>query len=151
MTQTSLAAVAGAAAGSSPAPTSPQASVADTVSRADHDTGIAHADADGRKAGAEGERKRLMDVLSADGIAGNASRMNHALELAAEAPEMSADKIVSMTVKHIPESGAASTGANLADRVGDADPIGAAAVNGHEPVKSGIDACAIYAVHNGTA
>ncbi|MDN3719437.1 hypothetical protein QW131_10020 [Roseibium salinum] len=60
--------------------------------QADHDAAVANAAAEGRRAGASAERERLMAVLSAEGIAGNPARMNHALELAAEAPEMSAEK-----------------------------------------------------------
>lgn len=147
MTDTSLAAVAGAAAGQKPVSEGATGAVADTVPRSDHETAVASAEIGGRAAGAEEERARLAAVLTADGIAGNLDRMNHAIELASEAPEMSSEKIVAMTVKHIPES-AATTGADLAGRLSDSDPLGE--VGGASPDKSAaqIDASAIYAVHN---
>lgn len=117
------------------------------ISQADHDAAVAAAEANGRKLGAEAERKRLSSVLSAEGIAGDATRMGHALDLAAVAPDLSADKIITLTTRHVGSSAGRTDGMSLEERRGDADPIGASAgAAGGE--KAGIDVSAIYGLHN---
>ncbi|MCX2722605.1 S49 family peptidase [Roseibium salinum] len=106
------------------------------IPQADHDAAVANAAAEGRRAGASAERERLMAVLSAEGIAGNPARMNHALELAAEAPEMSAEKVVAMTTKHVGAAADASADLSLDARQSDQDPIGEAA--GAQKAESGL-------------
>lgn len=98
------------------------------ISQADHDAAVTAAEAKGRKDGAEAERNRLSSILSSEGIKGNAARMNLAMELAAEAPEMSADKVIDLTTKHVSDEPAATSaaGMSLAERQSDADPLGSA-------------------------
>jgi len=98
------------------------------ISQADHDAAVTAAEAKGRKDGAKAERGRLSSILSSEGIKGNAARMNLALELAAEAPEMTADKVIDLTTKHVSDEPAATSaaGMSLAERQSDADPLGSA-------------------------
>lgn len=147
-TQSALAAVAEAAAGQ----TSPRAQTSEAagVAQHDHDAAVTQAKAEGHKEGATAERTRLTTILASDGVAGNAARMSHALELAAGAPEMSSEQVVGLTTKHVPEAAASGSGLSLSERSEDADPIGASAGAGAETPKAGIDVNAIYQVHNGT-
>lgn len=117
-------------------PTSVPAAENTGISKADHDAAVANATVEGRRAGATAERERLMSVLSAEGISGNSARMNHALELAAEAPDMPADKVVAMTTKHVGAAATTDDAASLSARESDQDPIGEAA--GTPAPKSGL-------------
>ena len=151
MTTSTLAAVAAAAAGpetSGGRAPEPESAVAG-VSREDLSSAVQAAEARGRTEGATAERKRLQDILSAEGVAGNTARMAHAMELAAGAPEMTAEAIVELTTKHVKDG---ATGLSLADRASDADPLGAnagSAAGGAGQQRAGMDVCAIYAKHNG--
>ena len=112
-------------------------------------TEITAAEARGQEAGAAAERERLATILSAEGIAGNAARMSLAMELASDAPGMSAEKVIGMATKYAAPDGQADNGMNLADRQSDADPLGGAVDPGKGEAKGGIDTGAIYAMHNG--
>ncbi|WP_319568370.1 hypothetical protein [Cohaesibacter marisflavi] len=149
MTNSSLAAVAGAAAAqmgvseSTPTPPTgqPEAATAAEISAAEDR---------GWKMGAEAERERFMTIFTSDKISGNSARMSHAMDLATSSPDMSADKIVEMTTKHVAVDGSSNAGLSLDDRASDADPLGAAEGQPGGEVKGGIDTAAIYAKHNGS-
>lgn len=119
------------------------------ITQAELAAAVAEATTTGQTAGASGERDRLMTILSAEGISGNPSRMSHALELAAEAPELSAEKVIAMTTKHVSAEATPAADASLASRQSDQDPIGAAAGSPAATAKTGMDVSAIYNVHNG--
>ncbi|WP_319498073.1 hypothetical protein [uncultured Cohaesibacter sp.] len=148
MPRSNLAAVAEAAAaqsGVSGEQTTADAPNAEQVSREE----ITAAEARGQEAGAAAERERLATILSAEGIAGNAARMSLAMELAGDAPGMSAEKVIGMATKYASADGQADSGMSLADRQADADPLGGAVDPGKGEAKGGIDTGAIYAKHNG--
>ena len=92
---------------------------------------IEAARAEGADQGRQEERARFAAVLSADGIAGNAQRMDAAVDLAAKAPAMSADDIIAHVGKHGASAEAAKSeskpGLSLAERNQVPDSLGAAA------------------------
>lgn len=148
MTTSALAAVAQAAAATVEESAGASVPVPSKATESDNTAAVAQAEAEGRKSGASAERERLAGVMSAEGITGNAARMSHALELAVNAPDMSADKIVSMTTTHVSGASDAPDGASLAGRQSDADPLGGSEGSA-DTTKAGIDISAIYQVHNG--
>lgn len=113
-----------------------------------HNRLIEQAEARGREQGAEAERQRFQEILSADGVSGNGTRMEYAMELAASAPGMSNAKIIELSCKHVSDDTVSGSGAQLADRLSDQDPLGSAAVGGSEKDAPGLDASAIYSIHN---
>jgi len=107
------------------------------ISTADQNATNSAAETRGREEGAAQERARLTSIMTAEGISGDASRMNHALELATEAPTMSAEKVVQLTTKHLPAAEDSQepqpTGLSLDDRRTDADPLGEAVGSSSKP------------------
>ena len=109
------------------------------IPKAEHDKAVKDARTDGKaegveegkKLGAEAERTRLSAILSADGIKGNAARLTAALELAAESPEMSAEKVVAFATRNVPEQAAS---ASLASRQSQPDSLALASIQ--QPQKS---------------
>lgn len=87
------------------------AAVNEGISKAESERLVAEA----KLAGAKAERDRLSAVMAAEGIAGNAARMSFALEMAAEASDMAADKIIALAKKGSGETPAGSA-ASLANR-----------------------------------
>lgn len=79
------------------------------IPQADHDAAVAAA----RTEGATQERARIVGILSSEGVAGNAARMSMALELAADAPDMTAEKVAAHALK----AGAPATGADSDDHL----------------------------------
>jgi hypothetical protein len=71
--------------------------------------------------------------MSAEGVSGNAARLSAALELAAESPDMSAEKVIAFAVKNVPES-VAPVSAALANRANLPDSL--ASVGGAAPAKA---------------
>ncbi|WP_137136564.1 hypothetical protein [Rhizobium sp. FKY42] len=65
--------------------------------------------APGGQDGAQAATDRLMTVFTADGIKGDAGRMSAAFDLAASAPGMTADAVVSFVATHVPAAGANSS------------------------------------------
>lgn len=110
------------------------------ITKATHDAAVTQARAEGHaagvaegtKAGAEAERTRIAAIVGADGINGNASRLTAALELAAESPEMSAEKVIAFATRNVPDA-AATSPASLANRGNLPDSL---ALAGVQPMKS---------------
>jgi len=105
------------------------------IPRADHETAVSAARAEGEKAGADSERQRLAAIVGAEGVAGNAKKMSAAMELAAKSPQMSAEDVigfVSANVTAAPEKPEAPS-ASLEDRASDRDPVGEATAGGDKP------------------
>ncbi len=56
--------------------------------------------AEARAEGARAEAERLANILGAEGVTGDATRIAAAMDLAASAPDMAADKVVEFVAKH---------------------------------------------------
>ncbi|MFN3686107.1 S49 family peptidase [Salinarimonas sp.] len=78
-------------------------SPAGTVTRAEHEAGIAAA----RAQGAEAERMRLAAILGAEGVRGDAARMVAAMELATQSPGMAAEAVTGFVTKNVAAGAAA--------------------------------------------
>lgn len=77
----------------------PSASENTGITQEQMNIAVAQARSQGEAAGAQAERERLTAILGAEGIQGNAARMNAALELAADAPVMEQEKVISHAMK----------------------------------------------------
>ena len=88
------------------------------ITTAEHEVAIAAATQEGMKLGAEQERSRLTAILSTDGIKGNGVRMSAAIELAADAPEMTSEKVAEHAMKAAADETTTGEqpGANLENR-----------------------------------
>ncbi len=102
-------------------PNKPGAQTASGISQADHEAAVASARTEGEQAATA----RFMAIINAEGVKGNAGRISAAVELANDAPGMSAEKVVAHVTAHVPaDTPAASAGspASLANR-GTTDPF----------------------------
>ncbi len=92
---------------------------AGTITQANHDSAVSAARAEGEAAGAKASNDRFAAVISAEGVAGNATRMSAAIDLAIKSPGMSATDIttfVSANVAAAPAPAPAQSPASLAAR-----------------------------------
>lgn len=78
----------------------------DNVTKANHDAAVAKAKTDG----ATEATARLNTILGHADIAGDAGRMNAALDLANSSTSMSAEDVTSFVVKNVPKAAAPTTG-----------------------------------------
>jgi signal peptide peptidase SppA len=98
------------------------------IPKATHDAAVKQArteghatgHAEGLKAGAIAERGRLDAIRNAEGIKGSPARLAAALDLAAESPDMAADKVVAFAVKNVPAEAAS---ASLSERGNQPDSL----------------------------
>lgn len=112
------------------------------IPKATHDAAVTQARTEGhaagveegRRAGAEAERTRIAAIVGAEGIQGNAARLTAALELAAESPEMSAEKVIAFAARNVPEQTASAA---LANRANLPDSL---ALAGIQPLQNGASA-----------
>jgi hypothetical protein len=72
------------------------------VPQAEHDATVAAAETRGKEAGIKAATDRLTGILGAEGIKGNASRMEAALELATISPDMSAEAVTKFVAGKVP-------------------------------------------------
>lgn len=98
---------------------------------------------DARRAGATAERERLTTALSAEGVAGHASRMSAVVSLAALSPDADADALVAHAVAH---ASPAKPSASLDDREAEQTPLATPAADPGTNSRLEVpDAAAIYA------
>lgn len=101
------------------------------ISQEAHAAAVATAHTEGEAAGAKAANDRIVAIVSADGIKGNATRLTAALDLAAKSPSMSTDVVVAFVTANVAEAAQpvpAPAAAALANRIaaskeGD-DPLG---------------------------
>jgi hypothetical protein len=81
------------------------------VPQADHEAAVATARRDGHAAGAAEATTRLAAILGAEGIKGDAARMDAALDLAVKSPGMKAEEVTGFITANVPASKPAGTDA----------------------------------------
>ncbi|KPB01367.1 hypothetical protein [Ahrensia marina] len=92
--------------------------------KADADDAIAASHADGQKVGANAERARILSIANSNKLAENASAFKAALTLAADAPDMSADKVIEFALKTGNAEAPANNPASLQNRLNGTDALG---------------------------
>lgn len=93
------------------------ASAADNagISKAEHEQAVNLAADTGRQEGASAATDRLVAALGADGIKGDAKRMQAALELAVKSPAMSGEDVAAFVAANVPLAAAAAQALTQAD------------------------------------
>jgi signal peptide peptidase SppA len=85
-----------------------------------------------RAEGASQERTRIMSIANNEKLAANASAFRSAIQLAADAPDMSADKVVEFAMKTAKEEAPVNNPASLQNRLNQPDTLGELLSNGQQ-------------------
>lgn len=112
------------------------------IPKAEHDAAVKAARAEGEAAGAKAATDRLVAALGAEGVKGDAVRMEAALDLAQKSPGMTGEDVAAHVVAYVGAAAASSAAAYETGRLAAAGLAQPAAKAGG---KATINTSAIYA------
>jgi hypothetical protein len=92
--------------------------------KSDVESAIAASHTAGQKEGATAERTRILSIANSDKLGGNASAFKAALTLAADAPDMAADKVIEFALKTGSAEASTKNPASLQNRLNGTDALG---------------------------